>query len=95
MRHVNYSLKPVVIDNAQRAAACFGWAFPIHAGSDRPPVGELVTAQNILNGTQLWLTSLGGGVSGDCVPVFPGPTLESERRNGIGNRIGMLCSTEF
>lgn len=38
----------VVIDNAQRAAACFGWRFPIHAGSDRPLVGELVTAQNIL-----------------------------------------------
>ncbi|MES2533160.1 MAG: nucleoside hydrolase [Pseudomonadota bacterium] len=38
----------VVIDNAQRAAACFGWGFPIHAGSDRPLVGALVTAQNIL-----------------------------------------------
>lgn len=29
-----------------------------------PPALE-VTAQNILNGTQLWLTSLGGGVSGE------------------------------
>ncbi|MDM0031911.1 nucleoside hydrolase [Variovorax sp. J22P271] len=38
----------VVVDNALRAAACFGWDFPIHAGSDRPLVGELVTAQNIL-----------------------------------------------
>lgn len=39
---------PVVIDNAQRAAACFGWRFPMHAGSAQPLVGELVTAQNIL-----------------------------------------------
>ena len=39
---------PVVIDNAQRSAACFGWRFPIHAGRAAPLVGELVTAQNIL-----------------------------------------------
>lgn len=38
----------VVIDNALRAAACFGWLFPIHAGCAQPLVGELVTAQNIL-----------------------------------------------
>jgi purine nucleosidase len=38
----------VVVDNALRSAACFGWEFPIHAGSDGPLVGELVTAQNIL-----------------------------------------------
>jgi purine nucleosidase len=38
----------VVVDNALRAAACFGWRFPIHAGSARPLAGELVTAQNIL-----------------------------------------------
>jgi purine nucleosidase len=38
----------IVIDNALRAAACFGWRFPIHAGSARPLAGELVTAQNIL-----------------------------------------------
>ncbi len=39
---------PVVIDNTLRAAHCFGWIFPIHAGAARPLVGELVTAQNIL-----------------------------------------------
>lgn len=39
---------PVVIDNALRAAHCFGWTFPIHAGCDQPLVGALVTAQNIL-----------------------------------------------
>ena len=39
---------PVVIDNALRAAHCFGWRFPIHAGCDRPLVAPLVTAQNIL-----------------------------------------------
>ncbi|VTU28984.1 Pyrimidine-specific ribonucleoside hydrolase RihA [Variovorax sp. SRS16] len=38
----------VVIDNALRAAAYFGWDFPIHAGCARPLAGELVTAQNIL-----------------------------------------------
>lgn len=39
---------PVVTDNALRAAACFGWTMPIHAGRDRPLACELVTAQNIL-----------------------------------------------
>ena len=39
---------PVVIDNAQRAAHFFRWVFPIHAGCERPLVGELVTAQNFL-----------------------------------------------
>ncbi len=39
---------PVVVDNALRSAACFGWRFPIHAGCDRPLVGELVTAQYVL-----------------------------------------------
>jgi purine nucleosidase len=38
----------VVVDNALRSAAFFGWGFPIHAGSAGPLVGELVTAQNIL-----------------------------------------------
>jgi purine nucleosidase len=38
----------VVTDNALRAAAFFGWRFPIHVGSARPLAGELVTAQNIL-----------------------------------------------
>lgn len=40
----------VVADNALRSAAFFGWAFPIHAGCERPLKGELVTAQNILGG---------------------------------------------
>ena len=39
---------PVVVDNALRAAHFFAWEFPIHAGCDRPLMGELVTAQNIL-----------------------------------------------
>ena len=38
----------VVIDNALRSATFFRWAFPIHAGCERPLRGELVTAQNIL-----------------------------------------------
>jgi purine nucleosidase len=38
----------VVVDNALRSAACFGWQFPIHAGCAAPLFGELVTAQNIL-----------------------------------------------
>jgi purine nucleosidase len=41
---------PVVIDNALRAAACFGWRFPIHAGAAGPLVGELATAQSVLGG---------------------------------------------
>ncbi len=39
---------PVVIDNAQRAAAAFDWRFPIHAGAAAPLMGPLVTARNIL-----------------------------------------------
>ncbi len=38
----------VVVDNALRSAALFGWAFPIHRGCAAPLAGELVTAQNIL-----------------------------------------------
>ncbi len=38
----------VVIDNALRAAALFGWTMPIHAGCDRPLVGKPITAQAIL-----------------------------------------------
>src|SRR6187402_3048553 len=39
---------PIVIDNALRAAACFGWRFPIHAGAAAPLVGKLETAQFVL-----------------------------------------------
>lgn len=38
----------VVTDNTRRAAACFGWRMPIHAGAAAPLAGPLVTAQNIL-----------------------------------------------
>ncbi len=38
----------VVIDNAQRAADCFDWCFPIHSGCARPLACALVTAQDIL-----------------------------------------------
>lgn len=38
----------VVMDNAQRAAACFDWAFPIHVGCAQPLACALVTAQDIL-----------------------------------------------
>lgn len=40
----------VVTDNALRSAACFAWAFPLHAGCAAPLFGPLVTAQNILGG---------------------------------------------
>ncbi len=39
---------PVVINNAERAAACFDWAFPMHIGCARPLACDLVTAQDIL-----------------------------------------------
>jgi purine nucleosidase len=39
---------PVVVDNALRAAAFFGWQFPIVAGRAAPLACELVTAQNVL-----------------------------------------------
>ncbi len=39
---------PVVIDNAARMSAFFGWSLPLHAGRDRPLLGPLVTAQDIL-----------------------------------------------
>ena len=38
----------VVINNAERAADCFDWRFPIHSGCDRPLACDLVTAQDIL-----------------------------------------------
>ncbi|MHB2167684.1 nucleoside hydrolase [Alsobacter sp. R-9] len=39
---------PTVIDNAARMAAFFGWTMPQHAGRDRPLLGPLVTAQDVL-----------------------------------------------
>ena len=39
---------PVVIDNAARMSAFFGWDAPLHAGRDRPLIGEPITAQTIL-----------------------------------------------
>lgn len=47
---------PVVIDNALRSAACFGWRFPIHAGAAGPLVGGLETAQYVL-GADAMLTT--------------------------------------
>ena len=38
----------VVVDNAARAAALFGWNMPIHRGRDRPIERTLVTAAYIL-----------------------------------------------
>ncbi len=61
----------VVIDNAQRAAACFGWGFPMHAGSDRPLVGELVTAQNILGDDAL-------ASAGRSLPMARAPLASSD-----------------
>lgn len=37
-----------VKDNAARAAAAFGWSFPIHAGRALPVLGKLETAQHVL-----------------------------------------------
>lgn len=48
----------VVVDNALRSAACFGWTFPIHAGRDRPLACELVTAQDILGDDAMASTGL-------------------------------------
>ncbi|MDO8732746.1 MAG: nucleoside hydrolase [Actinomycetota bacterium] len=50
----------VVLDNALRAAAFFDWTFPLHRGCERPLIGELVTAQNILG--QDAMKSAGGSL---------------------------------
>lgn len=39
---------PAVIDNAARMSAFFGWSTPLHGGRDRPLLGPLVTAQDVL-----------------------------------------------
>lgn len=39
---------PVVVDNAARMSAFFGWRAPLHVGRDRPLIGEPITAQAIL-----------------------------------------------
>ena len=56
----------VVIDNALRSAACFGWTFPIHAGSAAPLFGQLVTAQNILGADAM-------ASAGRCLPPERSP----------------------
>lgn len=42
---------PQVIENTFRAAAVFGWNFPIFAGRDRPVLGHLETAGYVLGDT--------------------------------------------
>lgn len=37
-----------VVTNAQRCAPALGWMFPLYAGADRPVLGRLETAQDIL-----------------------------------------------
>ena len=54
---------PVVVDNALRSAAFFGWRFPIFQGADKPLQSELVTAQNIL-GTDAMKSA------GRCLPAL-------------------------
>ena len=39
---------PVVVDNAARMKAFFGWAAPLHVGRAGPLIGEAITAQSIL-----------------------------------------------
>lgn len=67
----------VVIDNAQRAAACFGWRFPMHAGCDRPLVGELVTAQNILGDDAM-------ASAGRSLPMARAPLASSDAAVALG-----------
>ena len=55
----------VVIDNALRSAACFGWAFPLHAGCAAPLCGEVATAQPILGSDAM--VSAGAAACRRCV----------------------------
>jgi purine nucleosidase len=61
---------PAVVDNISRAAAFFGWRFPIHAGEGRPLAGRLETAEAVLGA---------GGLSTIGRPLPPAPArLESQ-----------------
>lgn len=57
----------VVINNAERAADCFDWCFPIHSGCERPLACALVTAQDILGDDAL--RSAGRSLPATCRPL--------------------------
>ena len=64
----------VVTDNALRSAACFGWAFPIHAGCAAPLLAPLVTAQNILGSDAM--RSAGRQLPSQCSTLAPRPAVD-------------------
>ncbi|MFT4267075.1 MAG: nucleoside hydrolase [Xenophilus sp.] len=66
---------PVVVDNALRAARCFGWGMPLHAGCARPLAGELVTAQSILGDDAM--ASAGGQLPAERAALAPADALQA------------------
>lgn len=58
---------PTVVDNARRAAAHFGWVYPLHAGRDRPINGPQITAQHVLGPRGMRTT--GGFLPDDAAPL--------------------------
>ena len=64
-----------VRNNAQRAAACFGWQFPIHLGAAKPLACELVTAQNVLGHDGMG--SAGITLPTQLAPLHPQPAVDA------------------
>ncbi|MDX6749772.1 nucleoside hydrolase [Geminicoccaceae bacterium 1502E] len=64
-----------VIRNACRMKAFFGWELPLHAGRDRPLLGPLVTAQDVLG--EEGMTSADRKLPEEQAPLDPEDALDA------------------
>ena len=66
-----------VLANAAGAVAAFGWDFPIHAGREKPVLGRVETAQNVLG--QTGIRTVGRSLP-QVAPDFPEDAFDALRR---------------
>lgn len=75
--------------NARRAAACFGWTAPLHAGRAKPILGPLVTASYVLGDTGMATT--GRTLPDPLAPLSPVPAIQALAAALEEERLELLC----
>ncbi len=79
----------VVADNAARMVSFFGWTMPLHPGRDRPLLGSLVTAQDILGEDAL--RSAGRSLPSAAAPLSSVPAHEALSHAARGGPLTLLA----
>ncbi|MCA0423883.1 MAG: nucleoside hydrolase [Proteobacteria bacterium] len=69
------------IGNMTRMQNFFGWQFPVYAGADKPLIGPLVTAENVLG-------SGGLGTVGRTLPPARDPEIAGDALGGLVTALG-------